>query len=82
LRSFTIPVPRRAPLRSAARGLENGEHALYDMSVIDAKSSALLTHVSIMLAVIAVLLAQPNSATWKWIYTAELIAFSVVSGLL
>jgi hypothetical protein len=52
------------------------------MSVIDAKSSALLTHVSIMLAVIAVLLAQPNSATWKWIYTAELIAFSVVSGLL
>jgi hypothetical protein len=63
-------------------GLENREHALHDMSVIDAKSSALLTHVSIMLAVIAVLLAQPNSATWKWVFTAELVAFSVVGVLL
>jgi hypothetical protein len=63
-------------------GLENREHALHDMSIIDAKSSALLTHVSIMLAVIAVLLAQPNSSLWKWVFTAELIAFSVVSVLL
>jgi len=63
-------------------GLENRDHFLHDMSLIDAKSSALLTHVSIMLAVIAVLLAQPNSATWKWIFTAELIAFSLVGVLL
>ncbi len=62
--------------------LKNRDHFLYDMSLIDAKSSALLTHVSIMLAVVAVLLAQPNSAMWKWIYTAELIAFSVVGVLL
>ena len=76
-------TPQDERLFEAQRaGLENKEHALHDMSLIDAKSSALLTHVSIMLAVIAVLLAQPNSATWKWIYTAELIAFSVVSVLL
>jgi hypothetical protein len=62
--------------------LKNRDHFFYDMSLIDAKSSALLTHVSIMLAVIAVLLAQPNTPVWKWIYTAELIAFSIVGVLL
>jgi hypothetical protein len=62
--------------------LENRAHVLHDMSIIDAKSSALLTHVSIMLAVVAVLLAQPNEAVWRWIYTAELIAFSGVGVLL
>lgn len=69
------------------RHLDNKEHFLHDMSVIDAKSSALLTHVSIMLAVVAVLLAQPSlaeagGAVWKWIFTAELIAFSAVGVLL
>jgi hypothetical protein len=63
-------------------GLKNRDHFLYDMSLIDAKSSALLTHVSIMLAVVAVLLAQPNTPAWRWIFTAELIAFSVVGVLL
>ncbi len=63
-------------------GLKNRDHFLHDMSLIDSKSSALLTHVSIMLAVIAVLLAQPNSPVWKWIFTAELIAFSAVGVLL
>jgi hypothetical protein len=58
--------------------LENRAHALHDMSILDAKSSALLTHVSVMLAVVAILLAQPNGAVWKWIYTVELIAFSGV----
>jgi len=62
--------------------LKNRDHFFHDMSIIDAKSSALLTHVSIMLAVIAVLLAQPNSAVWKWIFTAELVAFSLVGVLL
>lgn len=33
-------------------------HILHDMSIIDSKSSALLTHVSIMIAVVAVLLAS------------------------
>jgi hypothetical protein len=62
--------------------LKNREHFLYDMSLIDTKSSALLTHVSIMLAVVAVLLAQPGDPPWKWILTAELIAFSGVGVLL
>jgi hypothetical protein len=62
--------------------LKNRAHALHDMSILDTKSSALLTHVSIMLAVVAVLLAQPNGALWRWIYTGELIAFSAVGVLL
>ncbi|MEP6619019.1 MAG: hypothetical protein ABJE47_06890 [bacterium] len=59
--------------------LENRDHFLHDMSVIDAKSSALLTHVSIMLAVVAVFLGQQNGVLWKWVFTVELAAFSVVA---
>lgn len=62
--------------------LKNRSHVLHDMSIIDAKSSALLTHVSIMLAVVALLLTQRNPLSWRWIYTGELIAFSVVGVLL
>lgn len=81
-RLFRITPQDEHVFEAQRADLKNREHALHDMSVIDAKSSALLTHVSIMLAVIAVLLAQPNSATWRWIYTGELIAFSAVSVLL
>jgi hypothetical protein len=62
--------------------LQNREHVLHDMSIIDTKSSALLTHVSIMLAVVAVLLAQPNVTFWRWVFTTELIAFSAAGVLL
>ena len=81
-RIFRLTPQDERAFEAQRAGLENRDHFFYDMSLIDAKSSALLTHVSIMLAVIAVLLAQPNSPVWKWIYTAELIAFSVVGVLL
>jgi hypothetical protein len=81
-RLFRLKLQDESFFEAQRADLLNKEHALHDMSVIDAKSSALLTHVSIMLAVIAVLLAQPNGATWKWIFTSELIAFSGVSVLL
>lgn len=82
MRLFRVTPQDERVFEAQRAELKNREHALHDMSVIDAKSSALLTHVSIMLAVIAVLLAQPNSATWTWIFTSELIAFSAVSVLL
>lgn len=59
--------------------LPNRQHVLHDMSVIDAKSSALLTHVSIMMAVVAVFLSQPNGSHWTWVLTVELVMFSVVA---
>jgi hypothetical protein len=61
---------------------EDQQHFLHDMSIIDAKSSALLTHVSIMLAVIALFLGQPHTALWRWVFTVELTVFSVVAVLL
>lgn len=56
-------------------------HILYDMDIIDSKSAALLTHVSVMLAVIAVLITQSESV-WRWIMIAELTAFCLVGMLL
>jgi len=58
------------------------EHFLHDMSILDAKSSALLTHVSIMLAVIALFLGQEHTALWSWVFTVELTAFSIIAVLL
>jgi hypothetical protein len=62
--------------------LANIDHFLHDMSIIDAKSSALLSHVSIMLAVVAVFLAQAVAGVWKWVFIVELTIFSVVAVLL
>ena len=60
-------------------------HILHDMSIIDSKSSALLTHVSIMIAVVAVLLASLEPYTglvWRIALIVELVAFSAVTTLL
>lgn len=55
------------------------EHILYDMDIIDSKSAALLTHVSIMLAVVVVLLSSMKIPFWRHLMTAELAAFSMVA---
>lgn len=81
-RLFGLALHDEQAFEAQRAELTNRAHAFHDMSIIDAKSSALLTHVSIMLAVVAVLLAQPNPAVWRWIYTGELIAFSAVGVLL
>lgn len=60
----------------------NLDRILNDMDIIDAKSAALLTHVSIMLAVVVVLVTNASSLTWQIILTVELLAFSVVGLLL
>jgi hypothetical protein len=61
-RFFRLTPQDERAFEAQRAGLKNREHFLYDMSLIDAKSSALLTHVSIMLAVVAVLLSQPTMA--------------------
>lgn len=67
------------------KGLSNSNHILYDMDIIDSKSSALLTHVSIMLAIVVVLLTSdvfPVDTYWRVIMIFELSAFSLVTMLL
>lgn len=61
--------------------VEDREHVLYDMDVIDQKSSALLTHVSIMLAVVAFMIPD-TSGIWRIALTFELVAFLLVAMLL
>lgn len=79
---FRLKLDHEHEFEEQRSHLLNKEHFLHDMSVIDAKSSALLTHVSIMLAVIAFLLGSPGHDGWKWILTGELAAFSGVGVLL
>lgn len=64
------------------RDVKDIDHLLYDMDIIDSKSAALLTHVSIMLAVIVVLLNYSQDRTWQLIMTGELLCFSLVGLLL
>src|ERR1700742_2057004 len=82
IRLFGLSLENEKAFETQRAQLKNRAHALHDMSILDTKSSALLTHVSIMLAVVAVLLAQPNGTVWRWICTGELIAFSGVGVLL
>ena len=54
--------------------------ALYDMDVIDSKSSALLTHISIILAVLAVLIN--NESTARWFFTVEFVLYALNATIL
>ncbi len=71
-----------ATFASRRKEVENLEHVLYDMNIIDSKSAALLTHVSIMLAVVVVLLNYSPDRLWQLIMTGELLCFSLVGMLL
>lgn len=61
--------------------IENKKHILYEMNVIDSKSSALLTHVSIMLAVLVVLITE-NDGFWMLFLIFELVVLLFVCMLL
>ena len=45
---------------------------------MDAKSAALLTHVSVMLAVVVVLLSTVEATPWRIVMGLELFAFSAI----
>ena len=55
------------------------ENIHYDMDVIDGKSSSLLTHVSIMLAIITVLFGDSKTILFKVLFFIELIGFSFLT---
>jgi hypothetical protein len=83
VRLFGMPVSAEAEYIQRRNSIHESDrdHVLYDMSIIDNKSSALLTHVSVMLAVVAVLLSE-SDGIWSLLLTAELIAFSFVGLIL
>lgn len=56
------------------------KHILAEMDFMDSKSAALLTHVSVMIAVVAFL--TPPSGAWRTLMFAEIFAFSAVAVLL
>lgn len=81
-RLFSVIPDEEERYTALRKQLKNKEHFLYDMNIIDSKSSALLTHVSIMLAVVVVLISLAPGKIWEVIMTLELIAFTIVGMLL
>jgi hypothetical protein len=77
-----VEPERESDLADRRRSVKDIEHILYDMDVVDSKSAALLTHVSIMLAVIVVLINSSTQRVWQLIMTGELVSFSIVGMLL
>ena len=57
--------------------VENYPAMVQEMDTIDSKSSALLTHVSIMLAVVAVLVESVEVWIWQVVLVIELLVYSV-----
>mgnify|MGYP003384411188 CR=1 FL=1 len=70
--------------QQAARDTSGGNYVFLMLDNIDAKSSALLTHVSIMMAVAAVLYVDSKPDTfWRWIISIEILGYiSVAIGCL
>ena len=84
-RLFNTDIEQEKKYIDIRKARVDRDHVLYDMSVIDSKSSALLTHVSIMLGVVLVLIGfgkEFTNRTWQVIMTCEFVAFSVVAMLL
>jgi hypothetical protein len=76
--------PEDEQLYESRRELLGGakEYFLHDMSIVDTKSSALLTHVSVMIAVVAIFLQTNPPRQWQTMLTIELTLFSLVAVVL
>jgi branched-subunit amino acid ABC-type transport system permease component len=81
-RIFRLDVKQERTFAAQRDSVEDIAHLLHDMSIIDGKSSALLTHVSIMLAVVALLMTLSKTVVWQLLMTGELLAFSLVGMML
>lgn len=69
---------RRVAMGQPEDSTENGP--LYDMAIIDSKSSSLLTHVSVMLVVLTFL--QKDSTDWfQWFLRIELVLYAILACL-
>ncbi len=70
---------RRFAIRDEIRDIKS---IFYDMDVVDSKSSALLTHISVMFVVLGVLLSSKNHWIVNLSLSIELIAYVVVASFL
>lgn len=80
---FKIEIHREVNFFSARKKIEEIEQILHDMEAIDSKSGALLTHISIMLAVLGFFLSDSNNHLLVQIlFLFELIIYLVVAMVL
>lgn len=67
-------IRRHKQLNSPAGGA-----AAQSYSTSDAKNTALLTHVSIMIAICGLLFSQEQSQAFVWIYGLEIVAYLLIA---
>ncbi len=80
---FEIDVKREAEYYSRRHKAEDIDDILYDMNVIDSKSSALLTHISIMFVVLGFFInAEDNHWVIVVLLVIEFIAYILTAMLL
>lgn len=58
------------------------ENILYDMSAINDKCSALLTHISIMIGMLGVFISAEHTHGMKYFFMAELIGYVLIAVVL
>ena len=80
---FKIEINREAKFYPARNKMEEISQILHDMEAIDSKSGALLTHISIMFAVLGFFLSDPNNHFLVQVsFLIEFIIYLVVAMVL
>ena len=79
LRRISLNEGEYNQCRLAAIDISEEEFLQHQVDVIDRKTSALLTHVSIIIAVIAFLAEKSSLGPLRYIYSAELVLYIAVA---
>ncbi len=80
---FEINPEREKSFYDSRNDTEGIKDILHDMEIIDTKSSALLTHISIMFVVIGFFLAESTKiSTVNVLFLVEFVAYLVIAMLL
>lgn len=83
IRSFNVDFNREPLYLSRRDDVEQKDNFLYEMNIIDSKSSALLTHISIMFVVLGLFLEmKDNGRIFEIILVAEFVAYVLAALLL
>lgn len=82
LRIFGIDENAERTYAETRERVSEKDHVLHDMAMLDSKCATLLTHVSIMLALLAIVVGTTTETSWRIIFSVELALYALVATIL
>lgn len=83
VRFLSIKIDEGSEYFHARRGMENIDEILHDMAIIDSKSSALLTHISLMFVVVGFFLSESkDQEIIQLLLLVEFVIYAITATIL